>query len=177
MIECAILLALYFENSQASQALSAVCASPLPSLSTISTLSPVFNLAVGMACTGGLIRLWCYKTLGTLFTFQLTIRQDHKLITSGPYGIVRHPSYSGGILLLTGMALAVLSPHGYVDECGLMSTPVRWVFLLWVGGLGYWIISLFGRGSFEDATLKKEFGVSWEAYRRSVPCKFIPGVV
>ncbi|KAF8481467.1 hypothetical protein JB92DRAFT_2822137 [Gautieria morchelliformis] len=177
IIECAMLLALYFESSPASQALAAVCASPLPPLSTISTLSPMFTLAVGMSYTGALIRLWCFKALGTLFTYQITIRPDHKLITSGPYAIVRHPSYTGMVLLLTGMALAVLGPHGYVHECGLLSTPVRWVFLGWVMGMGYAMISFWGRGSFEDAALKKEFGVSWETYRRSVPCRFIPGIV
>ncbi|KAF8481465.1 hypothetical protein JB92DRAFT_3037872 [Gautieria morchelliformis] len=177
MVECAILLALYFGSSPASQALAAICANPLPPLSTISTLSPMFTLALGMLYTGALIRLWCFKALGTLFTYQITIRPDHKLITSGPYAIVRHPSYTGMVLLLTGMALAVLGPHGYVHECGLLSTPVRWVFLGWVMGMGYAMISLLGRGSFEDAALKNEFGVSWETYRRSVPCRFIPGVV
>ncbi|KAF8481472.1 hypothetical protein JB92DRAFT_2822145 [Gautieria morchelliformis] len=177
MIECAMLLAPYFGSSSASQALAAVCARPLPSLSTISRLSPVFNLAVGMTYTGALIRLWCHKTLGTLFTHELTIRPDHKLITSGPYAMVRHPSYTGSTLLVAGMTLVALSPHGYVRECGLMSTPVGWIFLVWVMGMGYTMISLLGRGSFEDAALKKEFGVSWEAYRRSVPCRFIPGVV
>jgi protein-S-isoprenylcysteine O-methyltransferase Ste14 len=172
-----MLLALYFEGSLASQALSAVCASPLPSLSTISTLSPVFKLAIGMIYTGGLLRLWCYKALGVLFTFEITIRPNHKLIASGPYAIMRHPSYTGSVLQVAGVILAVLGPHGYVHECGLMSTPVRWVFLVWVGGLGYVVISLLGRGSVEDAALKKEFGVSWETYRRSVPYKFIPGVV
>jgi protein-S-isoprenylcysteine O-methyltransferase Ste14 len=175
MIECAMLLALYFGSSTAS--LSAVCATNLPPLSTISTLSPMFNLAVGMVYTGGLLRLWCYKTLGTLFTYEITIRPDHKLITSGPYAIVRHPSYTACTLQLSGIILAVLSPYGYVHECGLMSTPARWVFLVWVMELVYTAISLLGRGSFEDAALKKEFGVSWETYRRSVSCRFIPGVV
>jgi hypothetical protein len=58
-----------------------------------------------------------------------------------------------------------------------MSTPVRWVFLVWVMGLVYTSISLLAGGSVEDAALKKEFGVSWETHRKSVPLKFIPGVV
>ncbi|KAF8481470.1 hypothetical protein JB92DRAFT_2822143 [Gautieria morchelliformis] len=157
MIESAMLLALYFGSPPGSQALVAI--------------------SVGMVYTGALIRLWCYKTLGTLFTYVLTIRPDHKLITSGPYAIVRHPSYTGSALMITGMILAVLCPHGYVRECGLMSTPVVGVFLVWAMGMGYTMVSLLGRGSFEDAALKKEFGVSWEAYRRAVPCRFIPGVV
>ncbi|KAF8487789.1 hypothetical protein JB92DRAFT_3254663 [Gautieria morchelliformis] len=99
MIECTILLALYFGSSPASQALAAVCANPLPPLSTISTLSPMFTLALGMLCTGALIRLWCFKALGTLVTYQITTRPDHKLITSGPYAIVHHPSYTRMVLL------------------------------------------------------------------------------
>ncbi|KAI8916025.1 hypothetical protein EDD86DRAFT_243987 [Gorgonomyces haynaldii] len=42
-----------------------------------------------------LFRAWAMHTLKEFFTFQLTIRPDHKLITHGPYAILRHPSYTG----------------------------------------------------------------------------------
>ncbi|KAF8481474.1 hypothetical protein JB92DRAFT_3037910 [Gautieria morchelliformis] len=100
-----------------------------------------------MMYIGALLRLWCYKALGT--------------------ALVRHPSYTASILHAAGMALAALSPHGYVRECGLISTPVGGVFIVWVMVLGYVVISLLGRSSFEDVALHSEFGVSWETYQRS----------
>ncbi|KAJ6516944.1 hypothetical protein C8R47DRAFT_1088686 [Mycena vitilis] len=35
----------------------------------------------------------CYAALRTLFIFELGIRTDHHLVTSGLYTLVRHPSY------------------------------------------------------------------------------------
>jgi len=37
---------------------------------------------------------WIHRTLGESFSKTLTIQEDHKLITSGPYSRVRHPIYS-----------------------------------------------------------------------------------
>ncbi|CAA7269166.1 unnamed protein product [Cyclocybe aegerita] len=47
-----------------------------------------------------LIRRRCYHVLGRMFTFELTIRKNHWLITSGLYAYVRHSSYSSGALAL-----------------------------------------------------------------------------
>src|ERR1051326_3672929 len=43
---------------------------------------------------GSLLRLWCFKCLKEFFTFNVTIKKDHKLITTGPYSILVHPSVS-----------------------------------------------------------------------------------
>lgn len=40
-------------------------------------------------------RLWAMRTLGEYFTFQVMIREDHKLISHGPYKYLMHPSYTG----------------------------------------------------------------------------------
>ena len=57
-----------------------------------------------------ILRLWSYKTLGRLFTFDLAIRSRHKLISSGPYRYIRHPSYTGLILATLGYSLFVFDP-------------------------------------------------------------------
>ncbi len=45
--------------------------------------------------TGGcLLRSWCFNTLKEYFTFNVTIQKDHKLITTGPYSLLIHPSVS-----------------------------------------------------------------------------------
>jgi protein-S-isoprenylcysteine O-methyltransferase Ste14 len=45
-------------------------------------------------------RLWAMRTLGEYFTFQVMIREDHKLIAHGPYKYLMHPSYTGTLLLI-----------------------------------------------------------------------------
>ena len=50
----------------------------------------LFSCAIG----GSLLRLWCFKCLKEYFTFNVTIKKDHKLITTGPYSLLIHPSVS-----------------------------------------------------------------------------------
>ena len=43
--------------------------------------------------------------MGRLFTVERSIRKDHLRVTSGPYAIVRHPSYTGLLIVYIGMIL------------------------------------------------------------------------
>ena len=58
-----------------------------------------------MAIFGGIIRHQCYESMGRLFTVERSIRTDHVLVTSGPYAVVRHPSYTGLLIVFIGMIL------------------------------------------------------------------------
>jgi len=56
---------------------------------------------------GGIaLRWWSIITLRHFFTVQVAIHPQHELIRSGPYRMLRHPSYSGMLLTITGFALA-----------------------------------------------------------------------
>ncbi|CAF1250310.1 unnamed protein product, partial [Adineta ricciae] len=68
-------------------------------------LTLVSMLGYMLMIIGGLGRVWCFKTLGRFFTFEVTIRDSHKLIKTGPYAYVRHLSYTFAIILITGMCL------------------------------------------------------------------------
>ncbi|KAF8164862.1 hypothetical protein B0H34DRAFT_686959, partial [Crassisporium funariophilum] len=70
-------------------------------------------------CTilGALIRRSCYRTLGRMFTFELSVRKNHQLVTSGPYSVVRHPSYTGGVMALLGALMCHTSPGSWFIEC------------------------------------------------------------
>jgi protein-S-isoprenylcysteine O-methyltransferase len=51
------------------------------------------------AMLGGLaLRTWAVATLGRWFTWNVEIRPGQRLVTSGPYRLVRHPSYTGPLL-------------------------------------------------------------------------------
>ena len=58
-----------------------------------------------MIALGGYIRWACYRALGRLFTFEMSIRDNHELVTDGPYGWVRHPAYTGILLIVAGVIL------------------------------------------------------------------------
>lgn len=58
-----------------------------------------------MTISGAYLRVLCYKSLGSLFTFEMSIRDDHRLVKDGPYQVVRHPSYLGLLLTMVGLFL------------------------------------------------------------------------
>jgi protein-S-isoprenylcysteine O-methyltransferase Ste14 len=72
--------------------------------------TPLFFIGALMATVGGYIRYCCFRALGRLFTFEMSIRDEHELITDGPYSIVRHPSYTGALLTVIGIIFWHSSP-------------------------------------------------------------------
>ena len=63
--------------------------------------------AVGLVITVGgvLLRGWSFKTLGEYFTFNVMVSSDQPVVTSGPYRLLRHPSYTGALLAEIGTGL------------------------------------------------------------------------
>ncbi|KAI0747195.1 hypothetical protein C8Q80DRAFT_1105397 [Daedaleopsis nitida] len=124
---------------------------------------------------GGFIRVWCHQTLGRYFTWQVAIRDDHQLVTSGPYAIVRHPSYTGYLLLGGGAFMLLFSPGSYLAESGMLGTVAgkitAFVALAYASFVG---VSLLSRVPKEDYVLRKEFGEQWEAWARNTPYRLIP---
>lgn len=59
-------------------------------------------LAAGVA-----LRTWAILTLGRLFKFVVVIQEGHQVVASGPYRLLRHPSYTGGLLAFLGAGIAL----------------------------------------------------------------------
>jgi protein-S-isoprenylcysteine O-methyltransferase Ste14 len=95
---------------------------------------------------GGALRLWPVAVLGHRFSGLVAIQQNHRLQTTGPYRLIRHPSYLGLLVSSLGWALAFRSGIGVVL-----------VALL--------IIPLFARIKAEEALLASQFGAEYEAFR------------
>ncbi len=93
-----------------------------------------------MYLSGLIIRWKSIIQLRNRFTVDVVVNRDHKLETGGMYKYLRHPSYSGLLLILAGLGLAMNSVASFL----ILIVPV---FL----GLNY-------RISVEEALLKKEFG-------------------
>jgi protein-S-isoprenylcysteine O-methyltransferase Ste14 len=67
---------------------------------------------------GALVIAKAGRALGTGFTPFPKPAADAVLVESGPYAVVRHPVYSGGLLFVPGISLA-LSPWALVATCAL----------------------------------------------------------
>ena len=59
---------------------------------------------LGLAVTA-----WAYSTLGRLFSLDVQIQNEHMVIETGPYRLLRHPGYAGAIFGLVGLGLALQS--------------------------------------------------------------------
>jgi protein-S-isoprenylcysteine O-methyltransferase Ste14 len=89
-------------------------------------------------------------SLGLMWSSDVIAREDHQLRTDGPYGMVRHPIYTGLLGMLLGSAL--------------LDGPGRWTIGLVLGGV---IVLLKVRA--EERLMGKVFPGEYERYRRRVP--------
>lgn len=80
----------------------------VPALRFPAALAPV-ALLLGAAAivAASLLRRHCFRLLGTSFTGDVRAEPGQAIITRGAYALLRHPSYSAGILLHIGMGLAL----------------------------------------------------------------------
>ena len=77
-------------------------------------IRPLFALGVTLLLLGSLLRRYCWRTLGEYFTGDVRARVDQPVIRTGPYRLVRHPSYTGGIMMFIGIGLALGSIPGFL---------------------------------------------------------------
>ncbi|KAK7061090.1 hypothetical protein VNI00_000825 [Paramarasmius palmivorus] len=150
-------------------------------------VTPVSVVASAMALSGGLIRRSCYNYLSKLFTFDLAILPDHRLITSGPYSVVRHPSYSGAILSGVGTAMLFLGTRGSwlgrvfragIRKCKDMAGYKSGHFV-YDTGQRYrvvWTVILVPRARKEDEMMKSQFGKEWEEWSPAFRWRLVPGI-
>lgn len=91
--------------------------------------------------------------LGTLVRVYASgfIIKNRQLATEGPYSLVRHPLYTGNLLILIGFTVA----------CGLWWAPVVAVAFWWF----YYPTAI----EYEDRKLLRIFGDSWMRWSRTVP--------
>ena len=144
------------------------------------TTARAFNaqLIAGLILTSAFtaLRFASFQTLGRLFTFQLAILPEHKLVTHGVYSYVRHPSYTATPFIFAGVLLTVTAPGSVLyDLLGEASTRRLMVVLALAAARGSYV--LVGRAEIEDQVLRKEFGKEWEEWARVVRYKFIPGLL
>ncbi|KAJ8481062.1 hypothetical protein ONZ45_g15435 [Pleurotus djamor] len=147
-----------------------------PTSTNISLTAPFIFVSLLIVLGAG-CRRHCMNVLGDQFTFKIGIQQGHKLVTTGPYSIVRHPSYTSGAVVYFASIASQLIPGSWLTECTLVGAHG------WSGKATVLLFaslvmtpSIIARMSLEDRMLKATFGREWEEYRDVVRFKFFPGV-
>lgn len=69
--------------------------------------------------------LWARLTIGSNWSGVVMIKSDHELIQSGPYSIVRHPTYSGFIFALIGTVMVLNEWRGVIGF-GILVISFLW---------------------------------------------------
>jgi protein-S-isoprenylcysteine O-methyltransferase Ste14 len=113
-------------------------------------------MGVVLYAGGGALRIWPVFVLGRRFSGLVAIQPEHKLVTSGPYRYLRHPSYLGLLVYVLGWGLAFRSWAGVV-LAGLLLPP------------------LLARIAAEERLLQSQFGAEYDAYRARTS-RMIPGI-
>jgi len=111
---------------------------------------PVAWSGLGIMLAGLALRSWSVIHLGKAFTWHIDPGQADGLITSGPYSVVRHPSYTGAFLLYTGSLLFVGAWY---------SLPLCMVGM---------VFAFSRRIRYEEAALEDKFGDVYGDYRKRV---------
>jgi len=113
-------------------------------------------LGVVLFAAGGVLRLWPVFVLGRRFSGLVAIQPGHRLVTSGTYAVIRHPSYLGLLVNSLGWALAFRS------VVGLLLTALL-------------VPPLAARIDAEERLLRTQFGDEYDVYRRRTS-RLIPGL-
>ncbi len=113
-------------------------------------------LGVALFAAGGALRIWPVFVLGRRFSGLVAIQPGHTLVTSGAYGLIRHPSYLGLLVNSLGWALTFRSAIG-VSLTALIIHP------------------LLARIRAEERLLRTQFGDEYDAYCART-ARLIPGI-
>jgi protein-S-isoprenylcysteine O-methyltransferase Ste14 len=109
-------------------------------------------IAVGVS-----LRAWSIATLGRFFQYHIEVQAEHRVVTDGPYRYVRHPSYSGFLLVLLGIAV------GLGDALSVAVVAV-------LGGIGLTV-----RIRAEERQLTEALGPQYERFAAERK-RLVPGV-
>jgi protein-S-isoprenylcysteine O-methyltransferase Ste14 len=69
----------------------------------------LFYPGLALFVLGLALTVWAYHTLGRFFSLEVQIQNDHNIVDSGPYRVLRHPGYAGVAFGFLGLGIALQS--------------------------------------------------------------------
>ncbi len=106
----------------------------------------VYSVGLGLAVAGATLAIYSRVFLGRNWSATVQLKQNHELITGGPYRRIRHPIYTGFLLLFLGNAVMV------GDWRGLLAVAIVFV-------------SFWRKLRLEEKWLAQHFGAPYRAYQ------------
>lgn len=124
---------------------------PVPWLNRSFLPSGLASFWIGAVITvaGLLFSIWARRHIGQNWSSAVTIKQNHELITSGPYAMVRHPIYTGLLFAFLGTAIALTQYRG-------LAAFLLIFFALWF------------KLRLEEKWMRSQFGDAYIAYSRRI---------
>jgi protein-S-isoprenylcysteine O-methyltransferase Ste14 len=117
--------------------------------------SVVLAVSFAFIWLGIALRWWSFRTLGRYFTFTVMTSPDQPVIMTGPYRVLRHPSYTGLLLILFGFGVGY---GNWVSLAALTLLP---------------LVGFINRIRVEEAALEAALGTAYTSYamarKRLVP--------
>jgi protein-S-isoprenylcysteine O-methyltransferase Ste14 len=104
-------------------------------------------IAVALIVIGLAICIWARRSLGSNWSGAVTVKEGHELVQSGPYRWIRHPIYTGILLMILGTGLASGQVHG------LLAFPIA-------------LTALWLKSRLEERWMGAEFGERYAAYKK-----------
>lgn len=108
-----------------------------------------FFTGAALTLGGIFFAIWAREHLGRNWSRSVTIKENHELITSGPYAVVRHPIYTGILTGFLGSAVAE----------GQIRSLIAFVMVFLV----VWM-----KLRLEEHWMREQFGETYQAYSRRV---------
>ncbi len=108
-----------------------------------------FFAGAALTSAGLLFAVWARGYLGSNWSRSVTIKQDHELIVSGPYALVRHPIYTGLIAGFLGSAIAEAQFRGLIAF--VLVSAALWAKL-----------------RMEEKWIREQFGAAYDTYAQRV---------
>ncbi len=141
----------------ASVFIAFIAALNLPALTMAQNGLAMMIAGTILMIAGVAFRWYSIRVLGRFFTRDVAIRANHRIIRTGPYRVLRHPSYSGYLLAIAGIGIALNNWAALLD-----------LIIINVAIYNY-------RMSVEEAALTQAFGDEYEQYKRETK-RIIPRV-
>jgi protein-S-isoprenylcysteine O-methyltransferase Ste14 len=109
----------------------------------------VVRIGAPLVLAGILTAFWARFHLGGNWSGEVTVKQDHVLVRTGPYRYVRHPIYTGLLMAVAGTACAI----------GQLRGVLAFVLTFW---------ALWYKSRIEERLMTETFGDAYRAYQAQV---------